>query len=268
MKKNLLVLFVLFTFVFQSAAIAQTAARQNSPARKAAQSITAEQLKEYLYFVASDEMEGRNTPSRGLDLTARFMGMMLARWKFKPAGDNGTFYQKMALVRNQIDPQQTQAAVGSRRLVYGTDFLADATAGKINAPLVFGGNGWFVKSANLDPLATTDVRGKVVVVYSSNFPRGMNFPQLSASGKRGEDWADPQTYAKQKGAAGLIIVSTPNILAGWENFRRFREAGNYSVDKMHERPETLPTVYLSENAAEALFEGETMSFAAVRETYT
>ncbi|MBO0724753.1 MAG: hypothetical protein J2P52_04055, partial [Blastocatellia bacterium] len=32
--------------------------------------ITAAQLKEWLYVVASDDMEGRDTPSRGLDLTA------------------------------------------------------------------------------------------------------------------------------------------------------------------------------------------------------
>jgi hypothetical protein len=31
--------------------------------------ITAAQLKNYLDFVASDEMEGRDTPSRGLDTT-------------------------------------------------------------------------------------------------------------------------------------------------------------------------------------------------------
>ena len=32
--------------------------------------ITAEQLRSYLSFIASDEMEGRDTPSRGLDTTA------------------------------------------------------------------------------------------------------------------------------------------------------------------------------------------------------
>ncbi len=63
MKKNLLAVFLLLTFVFQSAALAQTAARANSPARNAAENITAAQLKDYLYFVASDEMEGRDTPS-------------------------------------------------------------------------------------------------------------------------------------------------------------------------------------------------------------
>ncbi len=49
--------------------------------------ITSAQLKDYLSFIASDEMEGRDTPSRGLDTTARFLAMNLSRWGFQPAGD-------------------------------------------------------------------------------------------------------------------------------------------------------------------------------------
>jgi hypothetical protein len=265
MKKNLLALFLLFTFVFQSSALAQTATRDKSAARNAAETITAAQLKDYLYFVASDEMEGRNTPSRGLDLTAKFMATMLSRWGFKPAGDNGTFYQKMALVRNQVNPEKAQLEINGQKMIYGTDFLADAVSSRTDAPLVFGGNGWFVKSKNLDPLKDLDVRGKTVVVYSDNYPRGMTFNELAASGKYSEDWADPQTYAKQKGAVGLIIVSTPTIQAGWENLRRFREQGRLGVEKLSES--TVPTVYLTDKAGEALLNGETTNFTQIKQNF-
>jgi hypothetical protein len=42
-------------------------------------------------------MEGRDTPSRGLDTTAKFLAMNLARWGFKPAGDDGSFFQRIEL---------------------------------------------------------------------------------------------------------------------------------------------------------------------------
>ena len=64
------------------------------------ETISANQLKNYLYFIASDEMEGRDTPSRGLDTTAKFISMNLDRWGFKAAGDNGTFFQKISLRRD------------------------------------------------------------------------------------------------------------------------------------------------------------------------
>ena len=85
MKKNLLALFLAFTFIVPVAA--QKATKKNSPAMKAAMNITAAQMRDYLTFIASDEMEGRDTPSRGLDTTAKFIAMNLSRWGFKPAGD-------------------------------------------------------------------------------------------------------------------------------------------------------------------------------------
>jgi len=269
MKKNLLALFLLLTFVFQSTALAQTATKAKSPARNAAEAITAAQLKDYLYFVASDEMEGRNTPSRGLDITAKFMATLLSRWGFKPAGDSGTFFQRIALVRNQTDSEKVQVEFNGQKLVYGTDFLADANSGTINAPLVFAGNGWFVKSKNFDPLKDMDVRGKTVVVYSDSLPRGITPQELRASGKQGEAWSDPGTYARQKGAAGLIVVATPNLQARWENLRRQREGGSLNVEKLNESigGAPIPTVYLTEKAAAAMFEGETMNLAKISETY-
>ena len=97
MKRDLFALFLLTAFVFQSISSAQAPAIKILAAeRKVAEGITAKQLSDYLYFVASDEMEGRDTPSRGLDTTAKFIGMNLSRWGFKPAGDNGTYYQKIA----------------------------------------------------------------------------------------------------------------------------------------------------------------------------
>src|SRR5688572_32357632 len=61
--------------------------------------ISANQIKDYLTFIASDEMEGRDTPSRGLDTTAKFLALNLTRWGFKPAGDTGSFFQKIDLLR-------------------------------------------------------------------------------------------------------------------------------------------------------------------------
>ena len=56
-------------------------------------------------------MEGRDTPSRGLDTTAKFIAMNLSRWGFKPAGDDGSYLQKIDLSRDLIDKSETRAAL-------------------------------------------------------------------------------------------------------------------------------------------------------------
>src|SRR5258706_11700052 len=76
---------------------ATTAAAARTIAARGVDTISAAQLRNYLSFIASDEMEGRDTPSPGLDTTAKFIAINLERWGFKPAGDDGTFFQKIAL---------------------------------------------------------------------------------------------------------------------------------------------------------------------------
>jgi hypothetical protein len=271
MQRRLLGLFLLLTFLVPSAALAQTTAavKVTPQERKMAEEITAAQLKDYLYYVASDEMGGRDTPSVGLDLTAKFMGTLLSRWGFKPAGDNGTFYQTMEMSRQAVNPASTVVTVGGQTLVYGTDFFANPFAGNIpNAPLVFGGNGWLIKSKGIEPYKDVDVRGKVVVIYSDNFPRGATFQELLASGKQGEAWADPMTYARQNGAVGVIAIATPNVEKNWQAIRPLRERSGYVIDKLQEKSNApLPTVYLSRKAAEALLQSESSDLNKITEAF-
>ena len=261
MKKNLLAVFLLLTFVFQSAALAQTAARANSPARNAAENITAAQLKDYLYFVASDEMEGRDTPSRGLDTTAKFMGMMLSRWGFKPAGDDGTFYQKMALLRETPDPQNSKLAIGGQTINYGEDYfrMSGSSNSMISAPLVYGGNGWFFKAKGIDALQNVDAKGKIVVLYNSGaptrafataLPKGV--VQADFTGERGKDWVDPLTYAKQKGAVGVIVVASNEAQKDWKTLSTPPTAPRPFVEKFRTEV-SLPTIFVSQKVGDMLF---------------
>ena len=48
--------------------------------------ITEQELKVYDYFLASDQLEGRNLPSRGFDTAALYVASHLAEWGLKPGG--------------------------------------------------------------------------------------------------------------------------------------------------------------------------------------
>src|SRR5438874_8889879 len=63
-----------------------------TPGRKSAlDHISAQSLKGRLSFLASDLLEGRNTPSRGLDLAAEYIASQFRGMGLKPAGDDGYF---------------------------------------------------------------------------------------------------------------------------------------------------------------------------------
>lgn len=56
-------------------------------------SINQSDLRAHLEFIASDELEGRYTPSRGLDIAARYIAAQLALYGAKPGGVKGTYFQ-------------------------------------------------------------------------------------------------------------------------------------------------------------------------------
>jgi hypothetical protein len=76
-----------------------------------ADAITQDELKGYDYFLASDQLEGRNVPSRGYDTAALYVASYLREWGLKAGGSttgtNGPlqpYLMPIELVSNQVDP--------------------------------------------------------------------------------------------------------------------------------------------------------------------
>ena len=106
------------TFAQRKDAKPKAAPAAKLTAARGVDTISAAQLRNYLSFIASDEMEGRDTPSRGLDTTAKFIAMNLERWGFKPAGDDGTFFQRITLRRDILDGAHHALAAHARHRIH------------------------------------------------------------------------------------------------------------------------------------------------------
>ena len=267
MKRHFISLTLLSVLLFQSVAFAQTAVVITPAEKKMAESITSAQLKDYLYYVASDEMEGRDTPSRGLDLTAKFIATLLSRWGFKPAGDEGSFFQKIALKSDGVDAAKTKLSFSGDDFRMGEDFIRMSGAGSVtDARLVYGGHGWMVKSKDMDALAGAEVKGNIVVFNAGvSRSRGQLVPppqgvgQADLSGVRGVDWADAVTNAALKGAAGVILVASPELQQMWEVVRASSARSSMYPEKL--RPaaasaSAIPVVLVTRGLGDRIFTGE------------
>jgi hypothetical protein len=234
-----------------------------APAHGNADYISAQQLKDYLAFIASDEMEGRDTPSRGLDTAARFIATHLSRWGLKPAGDDGSYFQRIAMTQNKIDPALSYVEINGQRFNFGEDFLAGLTAGAASGPLVYAGHGWVIKAKSIDAFHGLDVKDKIVILNGGRLPNGMNFNELK--GKQGEDWEFPQDAARKRGAKGIIFVPNFQSLSIWDRRRgALVDRGFSSVDKFQtQNNDSLPMITASVKLLIALFQGEKQSAAEV-----
>jgi Zn-dependent M28 family amino/carboxypeptidase len=221
-------------------------------------------LKNYLYFIASDEMEGRDTPSRGLDTTAKFIAMNLERWSFKPAGDDGTFFQRITLRRDQLDAAHSTAEINGQKFNFGDDFLPNAVGATLNGPLVYVGRGWIVQSKNIDDYKGIDVKDKIMVVLGQGLPPGLT--QAEARANQGQALSNPTLYARAHGAKGILTIPEAATTQNWEQQRqRLMQPARATVEKFQTQTSNapVPTVTMSTKMANALFEGEKFDAATL-----
>src|SRR5262245_9143635 len=93
-RLGLLAAFILLSLGFPSDAIADPpsqAAALTADQTAALDRISADSLKGHLSFLASDLLEGRDTPSRGLDLAAEYIAAQFRRAGLEAVGDDAYF---------------------------------------------------------------------------------------------------------------------------------------------------------------------------------
>src|SRR6266513_3143446 len=72
--------------------------RAGVQASGAVASIKAQDLKEWLTYIASDDLQGRAVFSTGIGLAASYIEEHLREWGVKPAGDHGSYLQTVRVV--------------------------------------------------------------------------------------------------------------------------------------------------------------------------
>ncbi|HEY3138153.1 MAG TPA: M28 family peptidase [Blastocatellia bacterium] len=178
------------------------------------EAITQEDLKEWLGYLASDELEGRNTFTEGLGLAGAYIAEHLRAWGVKPGGLNGSYFQRVSVLGVKSDNRSTITveANGQTRAFKnkdGINFPSNVGGKRVvtSDQIEFLGYGLNAPLANHNDYAGKNVRGKTVVWLGSTPPKGMDGRQyLRALGARAR-------YAtEQEGAIASIGV------AG--NFRR------------------------------------------------
>ncbi|MCC6745097.1 MAG: M20/M25/M40 family metallo-hydrolase [Acidobacteria bacterium] len=225
-----------------------------------AEHISQKQLRDYLTFVASDEMEGRDTPSRGLDTTARFIATLLSRWGLVPAGDSGTYFQKIELVRDVVVPEKSSLTVNGTAFPYGDGWFARPASGKADANAVYVGHGWVNPEKSVDPYAGLDVKGKIVVAQLSYLPPGGSFQDL----RSGSTWKRPSVAARERGAIGIVYVPAKSAFQSWERLRGFIGRATLEMSKFHESATAeLPSAVAGMELSKAIFAGESSDIEAI-----
>lgn len=148
------------------------------PAIAALETITPDHIRWHVRYLSHDLLEGRGTGQRGGDIAAEYIATQFAEYGLKPAGDHGTYMQKVPLVGITTLPDTQFSLVPKRGETMNLKPLDEYVAydqtqqpqSDVDADIVFVGYGIEAPEYNWDDYKGTDVRGKVLLMLVNEPP--------------------------------------------------------------------------------------------------
>ncbi len=219
---------VAFLFLLATAASAQPPAMPPVPqvpgvasaSAQAASLINPEDIRAHVRFLSLDLLEGRGPGKRGGELAAEYIATEFALNGLKPAGDNGTYFQKVDLYAVHTDEAATKFTLVPAKgapmpLAYNSDYVVKDERGEssadIDAPIVFVGYGIDAPEYGWNDYQGVDVKGKVLLVIvnepPSDDPAFFKGKALTYYGR----WVYKYDQAARLGAAGVLIIHRTDL---------------------------------------------------------
>ncbi|HEX5475048.1 MAG TPA: M28 family peptidase [Vicinamibacterales bacterium] len=191
-----------FGLVVQAAPAPPTLTRATLAPATGAASITPDELKEWLTYISSDELEGRQVFTEGLGLAASYIADHLKTWGVQPAGDNGTYFQDVKVLGvDATSHSSVTVTVNGQSKTFkdgaGITFPKNE-GGKQTLTLndvEFVGYGLSLPSMKHDDYKDQDVKGKAVIWLGSAGPQGTDPGLRRLLGARGRNAVDNEHAA-------------------------------------------------------------------------
>src|SRR5271156_4490393 len=194
----------------------------------AMETINPEHIRWHVRFLSHDLLEGRGTGQRGGALAAEYIATQFAEYGLKPAGDNGSYLQKVPLVGITTLPETKFSFVpkqgGAINLKPLDEYVAyDQTQqpeSDVDADIVFVGYGIEAPEYGWGDYKGPDVRGKVLLMLvnepPSDDPKFFKGKALTYYGR----WTYKYEEAARKGAVGVILIHKEDMASyPWEVVR-------------------------------------------------
>ena len=190
--------------------------------------INPENIRWHVKFLADDLLEGRGTGQRGGDIAAEYIATQFALYGLKPAGDNGSYMQKVPMMGVVTLPDSTYSLVPAKG-----DAITLRTQDDIVAMDETGGDLHHHRRAhrldrlrhrrpefNWNDYKDVDVKGKVLLMLvnepPSDDPKFFSGKALTYYGR----WTYKYEEAARKGAAGVLLIHKTDMASyGWDVVR-------------------------------------------------
>ncbi len=236
------------------------APRPSSAAFAAMETINPERIRAHVRFLSHDLLEGRGTGQRGGDIAAEYIATQFAVYGLKPAGDNGTYMQKVPMVGITPMPETTFSLVPSSGSPMSLKVLDDYVAydqtqqpqSDIDAPILYVGYGIHAPEYNWDDYKDADVKGKVLLMLVNEPPSDdVKFFKGKALTYYGR-WTYKYEEAARRGAVGVLLIHQADMASYPWDVVRNSNSGEKSYLKFDGTPKLKAAAWVQLQVADRL----------------
>lgn len=220
-----------FAAAIVAAAIAVPTVAQPAPVKEAFDAIRPEAIRAHTAFLSSDLLEGRGPGTRGDALATGYIAAQFEALGLEPAGDGGTYFQKVSLLGLTTDSEGSTFSFSKSGASLGAlKFREDIVGGnqtqtesiKIDSDVVFVGHGVVAPEYQWDDYKGLDARGKTLVMLVDDPPATEKEPDLFRGRARTYygRWTYKYETGTARGADAVILIHTdPSAGYGWQVVR-------------------------------------------------
>lgn len=161
-------------------------------------------------FLADDLLEGRETGTRGYSLASLYAAQRLRAIGLEPAGDDGTYFQRVPLLRatRGEGAELVVENAGTRHVLRAKDDFYpslnyNAPQADVTAPAVFVGQGIHAPELSHDDFRGVDLKGRIAVLFSGA-------PEKFDTDRRAFYSSNREKFAElaRRGAVGALFLTS------------------------------------------------------------
>jgi len=205
-------------------------AAQPAVLKQSFEELRADAIRAHTKFLSSDLLEGRGPGTRGDALATSYLAAQLESFGLQPAGDDGTYFQKVSLLGITTDAEASKIGFAKNGVVtplaYRDQFVGGNQSQKeavtLDSELVFVGHGAVAPEYQWDDYKGLDAKGKTLVMLVDDPPATEKEPDLFKGRARTYygRWTYKHEIGTARGADAVILIHTdPSAGYGWQVVR-------------------------------------------------
>lgn len=257
MKNSLALTFILCFFLTQNI-------YSQKKVESGVRQITPELLKQYIDYLASDSMKGRNTPSPELNRAADYIAKEFAALGIKKV--NGSYFQNIPFCTKNLDVKNCLLKITNgdniKEFNLKTDYTPFEATSSTSATglIVFAGYGITALEYNYDDYKDIDVKGKIVLILKHE--PGEKDAKSPFKGEKETKYSflnSKMENAKNHGALAVLVVNDPlNHMMltpqgyPWPSLSKFLPQDNLPIELCKEGA-SIPFAQVGESVIKFIF---------------